>query len=103
MEIIIDLSDLSKVLLLHFASGLTFATVLGRVREEDLIDDDVVDVDLLLGQFDGQSLRLVHAQELGDAHRDKSSLRCVLELLVHFFDLGFHSVDSVEQLLLDVV
>ena len=103
MEIIIDLCNLSKVLLLHFASGLTFATVLGRVGEEDLINDDVVDVDLLLGQLNGQSLCLVHAQELGDAHCDKSSLRCVFELLVHFFNLSLHSIYSVEQLLLDVI
>ena len=103
MEIIIDLRNLSEVLLLHFASSLTFATVLGRVREEHLVDDDVVDVNLLLGQFDGESLCLVHAQELRDAHCDKSSLSFIFKLLVHLFDLSLHSVDSIEQLLLDVV
>lgn len=44
------------------------------VRENELVDDDVVSVDATLGQFLDQPLGLVQWQELGDAHADEGGL-----------------------------
>jgi len=102
MEVVIDFLDLSKVFVLHLASCFAFGAVLGGVREKNLVDDDVMDIDLLLGKFNSKSLGLVHRQELGNANRHESSLVCVLELVVNFLNFSFHSVHRVEELLLDV-
>lgn len=51
----------------HFARPLGF-------REHQLVDDDVVRVDLALGQLLDEPLRLVQGEELGDAHADEGGL-----------------------------
>lgn len=51
----------------HFARPLC-------VRENQLVDDDVVCVNAALGQLLDQSLRLVQGEELGDAHTDEGGL-----------------------------
>lgn len=80
MEVLIELNDLVEVLFLHLGPGCAhLASVLGK---EDLVYYDVVDVDVELGQLLDQPLGLVHGQELGDAHCDKSSPCGVLHLLV---------------------
>lgn len=43
-------------------------------REEELVDDDVVRVDLVLGELLHETLRLVQRQELGDAHANERGL-----------------------------
>ena len=103
MEVVVDLLNLRQVLVLHASASLALGAVLAGVREQDLVDDDVVDVDLLLGQLDGESLRLVHGEELGNAHGDEGGLFGILKLLVHLLDLCLHAVDAVEKALLDVV
>ena len=60
MEIVIDLGNLSEVLFLHSSSGLAFGAVLRWIWEQNLVDNDVVDVDLLLGELDSQTLGFVH-------------------------------------------
>ena len=100
VEVVVNLLDLREVFVLHLPPCLTFLAVLGRVWEEHLIDDDILDVDLLLGELDRQAFRLVHRQELRYADGDERGLLWVLELLVDLFDLGLHAVHSVEQFLL---
>ena len=102
MEIVVNLLDLSEVLVLHASTGLALGAVLGGVWEQDLVDYNVVDVDLLLGQLDRQSLRLVHREELGDADCNKRRLVSILELLVHLLNLCLHSVNAVEETLLHI-
>lgn len=55
-------------------SGLTHLAGFLRVREDKLVDDDVVGVDLALSQLLDQPLRLVQGQEFGDAHTDERCL-----------------------------
>lgn len=55
-------------------SGFThFARPFG-VRENELVDNDVVCVNAALGQLLDQSLRLVQGEELGDANTDEGGL-----------------------------
>ena len=49
MEIVVNLLYLCEVLVLHSASSLAFSAVLGGIREQDLVDYNVMDVNLLLG------------------------------------------------------
>ena len=53
VEVIVDLSNLSQVLVLHPSSCNTLFAIFGWVRETNLVNDDVADVDLLLCHFDG--------------------------------------------------
>ena len=52
MEIVVNFLDLCEVFVLHFSTSTALGAVLGRIREQDLVDYDVVDVDVLLSQFD---------------------------------------------------
>lgn len=45
-----------------------------RVGEDELVDDDVVRVDVALGQLLDQPLRLVQRQEFSDAHAYEGGL-----------------------------
>ena len=56
----------------------------------------------MLGEFDRQSLRLVHRQELRYADGDEGCFFRVLELFVDLFNLGLHAIHCVEQLLLQL-
>jgi hypothetical protein len=102
MEIIIDLSDLSQVLVLHLSPGDTLFAGFCGVGEQNLIDHDVVNVDLLLSQLDCQSFSLVHRQELGDANSHERCLGRVLELHRNLLDSCFHLLHAFEQSLLHV-
>lgn len=44
------------------------------IRENQLVDNDVVCVNAALGQLLDQSLRLVQGEELGDAHTNEGGL-----------------------------
>ena len=103
MEIVINLLDLCEVLFLHSTASLALGAVLAGVGEQDLVDYNVVNVNLLLGELDGQSLCFVHAEELRDANGDKGCLSGILELLVDFLDLSLHGVNTVKETLLDVL
>lgn len=100
VEIVINLLNLCEVLVLHSATGTALGAVLGGVGEEHLVDYNVVDVNLLLCQLNSESFRLVHGEELRDAHGNESSLGSILELLVHLFNLCLHVIDSIEHTLL---
>ena len=49
MEIVVNLLYLCEVLVLHSASSFAFSVVLGGIREQDLVDYNVMDVDFLFG------------------------------------------------------
>jgi len=42
-------------------------------REEDLIDDDIVDIDVVFSEFLDKSVGFVHREEFRDANSNKSS------------------------------
>lgn len=67
-------AHLVQVLGLDLMAGLTHLAGLLGVWEDELVDNDVVCVDLALGQLLDQPLCLVQRQELGDAHTDESRL-----------------------------
>ena len=101
VEVIVNLLNLCEVLVLHLASGFALSAVLPRVREQNLVDYNVMDVDFLFGQLDRQPFRLVHREELGDAHGHEGRLAGVLELLIHVLYLGLHGINPIEHTLLD--
>ena len=103
MEIVVNLLNLCEVLVLHSATSFALCAVLGGVREQDLVDYNVVDIDLLLCELNSESLRLVHREELWDAHCDKCCLASVFELLIDFLNLCLHAIDSIKHALLDVL
>ena len=103
MEVVVNLLDLCEVLILHLSSCDALLTVLGRIREQNLVDHDVVNVDLLLGQLNGQPLSLIHGQELGDADGHEGRLVRILKLFVHFLNLCLHGIDAIEQPLLSIL
>lgn len=55
-------------------AGFTHFTRPLRVGEDELVDDDVVRVDVTLGELLDQPLRLVQRQELSDAHTYEGGL-----------------------------
>ena len=101
MKVIVNFLNLSEVFVLHFSSGLALLAVFARVWEENLVNDDVLNVDLLFSKLDCKPLRLIHGQELRDAHGHEGRLLRVLELLVNFFYFGLHLIKSFEELILD--
>lgn len=60
VEVIVDFSDLSQVFILHLAARSALLAILRGVWEQYLVDNDVVDIDLLFGEFNRQSFGLVH-------------------------------------------
>lgn len=103
VKVVIYFLDLQQVLVLHFSPRKALLAGCSRVWEENLVDDDVPDIDLLLGELDSQPLRLIHAQELRNAHGHESRALGVLELLVDFLDLGLHAIQCLEDFLLDLL
>jgi hypothetical protein len=82
VEILIELQNLVEILLLHLGTRLAHPAVV--FGEENLVDYDVVNVDLELGELLDQTLGLVHRQEFGDANRDEGRFGAVLHLLVYY-------------------
>lgn len=52
MEIVKDLLNLGHVFVLHFSSGYTLFAIGRWIREEHLVDDNIMDVDILFCQLD---------------------------------------------------
>ena len=67
-------AHLVQVLGLDLVAGLTHLAGLLRVREDELVDDDVVRVNLALGQLLDQPFGFIQGQELRDAHTDEGCL-----------------------------
>ena len=65
---------LVQVLGLDLVARLTHLAGPVSVGEHQLVDDDVVRVDLALGELLDQPLGLVQRQELCDAHADEGGL-----------------------------
>lgn len=60
-------------------AGFTHFTRPVWVRENKLVDDDVVCVNAALGQLLDQPLRLIQGEELRDAHTDERGLFLMVE------------------------
>lgn len=65
VEVLIQFQDLGQVLVLHLGPGLAHLALVRGV--EHLVDHDVVDINVELGQLLDESLSLVHRKELGNA------------------------------------
>ena len=59
VEVIIDLLELSDVFILHLPPGRAFPAGVIGLREADLIDDNIVNIDFELGEFDGESFSFI--------------------------------------------
>ena len=103
MEVVVDLLDLSQIFVLHLATRYAFFTILGRIREQNLVNHDVVNVNLLLRKLDCESLSFVHRQKFRNTDGNESSLACIFKLSVNFFDFRLHAIQSRKQLLLNVL
>ena len=100
MEIIVDFLNLDQIFILHFSSGCAlFAGGVG-VWEQNLVNNDVSDVDLLLGQLNAKPFRFIHAQKFWNADRYKRRLISILKLFIDLFYLLFHVVEGLEDFLL---
>ena len=93
MEVIVDFLDLCEVFVLHSATSLALGTILVWIWEQDLVDYNVMNVNFVLGELDGQPLCLVHREELGDADGNESCLISIFKLLIDILDLRLHGVD----------
>lgn len=91
----VKLLVLVKILALHLPAGVALLAVALLLGEQQLVDDDTVGVDTVVGQFLDHALRLVQAQELSDADAHKGGQLGVLELGV---DLGNGSAQGLELL-----
>lgn len=67
-------AHLVQVLGLDLVAGLTHLAGLLRIWEDELVDNDVVCVNLALGQLLDQPLCLIQGQELSNAHADERRL-----------------------------
>lgn len=67
-------AHLVQILGLDLVAGLTHLAGLLGVREDELVDNDIVRVNLALGQLLDQPLCLIQGQELGNAYADESCL-----------------------------
>ena len=103
MEVVVDLLDLSQIFVLHLTTRYALFTILSRIREQNLVNHDVVNVDLLLRKLDCESLSFVHRQKFRNTYGNESSLACIFELSVNFFDFRLHAIQSRKQLLLNVL
>lgn len=120
MEVLVQVGDLVQILLLDLvAGGAHAAGVVGVLKEQKLIHNDVVHIDAALGQLLDQSLRFVQREELCDADAHKCSLVLerrekqrilnysspssltgtywILELLVHLGDYAQHIVQLLGE------
>ena len=91
----VELLILVEVLALHLPARAALLAVVGLLGEEELVHDDAVGVDLVAGELLDHALRLVEAEELGDAHAYKCRELGVLELGV---DLGDGLAEGLELL-----
>ena len=103
MEVVVDLLDLSQIFVLHLATCYAFFTILSRIREQNLVNHDVVNVNLLLRKLDCETLSFVHRQKFRNTDGNESSLACIFKLSVNFFDFRLHAIQSRKQLLLNVL
>ena len=131
-KFIIKFVSFRKIFLLHLLANTTMFAI-GRCKditcdqkvssgqhtflwEEKLVDDDIVRVDLISGQFLNQSLGFVERQELGNANADERRLFLkrkltkltdgaqetyrIFELSVDFSDDPTHGLQFREHILL---
>lgn len=99
MKVIEHFLNLTHVLLLHLSSCDALFAIGLWIREQDLVDNNVSNVDILFGQFNGKSLGLIHAQELRDANCHEGGSLWVLELTVDFLSFLLHAVHGLEEFL----
>ena len=103
MEVIKHLLNLTNILLLHLSPRDALFAIGSWIWEQHLINDNVSNIDILLGELNRKSLCLIHTEELWDAHCHESCPLWVLELPVDLLGLLLHAVKSLEQFLVDSV
>jgi hypothetical protein len=103
MKVIEHFLNLTHVFLLHLSSCNALFALRSWIREQNLVDDNVSNVDILFGQFNRESLGLVHAQELRDADSNEGGTLWVLELTVDLLCLLLHAIHCLEELFMDSV
>lgn len=91
----VQLFILIQVFCLHLAASVALVAVGAALGEEELVDDNRVSVDAVAGELLNHALRLVQAEELGDADAHKGGELGVLELGV---DLGDGLAEGLELL-----
>ena len=102
IELIVQVLNLLKVLLLHLSSGIALFARVVFLGEQQLVNHNSVCVNLIAVQLLNHSLRLVQRQELGNAYTDKGSQVCILELSVDLADGSaqiLHLLDDIVQAL----
>lgn len=82
MEIVVEILDLAEILPLHFVARLTLEAV--GVWNHDLVDYDVPDVDVGLGQLLAESFSFVHRQVLGNTDCYELAFVLVNWLVLHW-------------------
>ncbi len=102
VEIVVNFFELSDVLVLHLTAGRALTARVFLFGEANLVDDDVVNVDFELSEFNGKALSLVKGEELRDADGNEGCLFRVLELVVHLDNLLLHDVKVIKKFLLHV-
>lgn len=93
MEIFVKLAHLVEVLLLHLATRQALITAGVLVREQKLIDNYVVSVNVVSSQFLDHAFGFVETQEFRNADTDKGGHIGILELTIDFLDDGAHFVN----------
>ena len=58
-SILVQIERLPKILLLHFVPDSTLLAMIAGFGKEELVDDDVVSIDLVLGEFLDEPLGFV--------------------------------------------
>ena len=96
VEVVVDLVQLCNVFILHFPASSAFSAGVVRLREANLVDYDVVDVNLKFGKLDCKTLCLVETEELWNAYCDESCLFRVLKLIIDLHNLLFHHIERVK-------
>lgn len=86
VKVFIQLFHLIQVFGLDLVSSLTHHAGLFSIRKDKLVDNDLVGVDLVVGQLLDQLLSLIQGQEFSDAHTDEGPLFRVLELFANGSD-----------------
>ena len=72
VEVLIELHNLVQIFLLHLGACLAHPAVI--IREEDLVYDDIVNVNVELGQLLNEAFGFIHGEELRNADCNKGSL-----------------------------
>uniref|UniRef100_A0A7C9ATV8 Uncharacterized protein n=1 Tax=Opuntia streptacantha TaxID=393608 RepID=A0A7C9ATV8_OPUST len=92
VEVFVQHVELINVLLLHLLSCIQQLRFDNFIIIKNLVNDNVVSINLKLGELLHQSLCFIERKELRDANTDKCSQVWVLKLLIYLFYYIFHAL-----------